>query len=557
MDLLQEVKDEERLMKPLTDRMDKDIALINVADRVLRDTTDNPKKIPNSVFVPLNDLAVFVTTVESYLYEAEEQCVVTSEDENLDTAEIETIIKAIWKSVDDRWSQGIGTGGKQLTFSPFTFQQTTRRGRTAHPCYFRIENGKLVSDLRAWDSRFATYRMDDDGYKWVAYHTIRSKSRLQVDYPDLKLPDSDQIEVRNIWTRKENIVYVDESIGLNEPHPCGYVPAVCQTVPLGSMLMDANSVQYEGESILLMVRDVFPELVRLASINQSLNMKELDHALQEGVEKEEMDGTPPPDHDKITDPRNVTKTTGGFTVVPIGELRQQARDLSQMLEARMQRGGISNFDLGTFNQTMSAVALIRVGQGRDKVYSPRLATHGLAKINLTKMAIKQILAEAERKKLRKINIDNQTYDLAILKEHYTIDFKYIIRDTTIEVAKQSLAVSQKNLIPRISILRDTLQRDDPDGDVRELYSEEAELLFPNIKRKRILKALAEKAEKGDEDAQQDLEIGLAELGMTIDQLFAGQLPPVQPVAAEKPPQPMVDLFDTTGGAVSNMTKGAT
>jgi len=556
-DLLQEVKDEEKANQSLWDRMDGDIALINVSDRILRDATDKPKKIPNSVFVPLNDLLVFVTTVESYLFEAEEQTKVTSEDENLDTAEIEAIIKAMWQSVDERWSQGIGTGGKQLTFSPFVYQQTTRRGRVTIPCCCEIVDGELVANLRAWDSRFFTYRMSDKGYAWQSYLTHRSANRTLIDYPELngKIDkDRVELEIRNIWTPEENIVYVDGTEALRVPHDYKKVPGVIQIVPLGSMLMDADSGQYEGESILLMVRDVFPELMRLASIIQSLNIKELDHALQEQVDKEDMDDVPPRKHDDITDPRSVTKTPGGFTQIPIGELRQQARDLAQMLEVRLQRGGISNFDMGTFNQAMSAVALIRVGQGRDKVYSPRLGTHGLAKKNLTKMAIKQILAEADKKKVRSIKINGQTYDLAILKEEYAIDFEYTIKDTTIEVAKQSLAVSQKGLIPRKSILRDTLHRDDPDGDERELYSEEAEILFPNIKRYRILKALAEKAEKGDDDAQVEVEMGLAELGITIDQLFSGQLPPVVPPVATKPQEPMIDMFDTTGGAASQMMK---
>src|SRR3990167_876105 len=110
-----------------------------------------------------------------------------------------------------------------------------------------------------------------------------------------------------------------------------------------------------------MIRDIFPELMRYASIIQSLNMKELDHALQErSLKPEDMDGTPPPEHDAITNPRNVTKTTGAFDAVPIGELKAMAESLHQMLEVRMQRGGINNFDMGTFNQAMSAVALIRV-----------------------------------------------------------------------------------------------------------------------------------------------------------------------------------------------------
>jgi len=550
--LLSEIQEKENELAPVTRRMDADTELIEVSERVLMDTGNPPAKIPNSIYVPLNDIKVFATTVESFLFDSDEQIEVTSEDENLDTAEIEAIIGAMWDAVDSRWSQGIGTGGRQFTYKPFTFQQTTRRGRTSHICAFRFENGVLVPDLRGWDSRYVAYRMDEKGLKWKSYLTTRSASTVRDEYPDAKnLPDAGDLQVRNIWTRKENIVLVGETEVLNVPHDYGYVPGVYQTVPLGSMTADVNSRAYEGESIFLMIRDLFPELVRLASYIQTLNSKEVDHALQEKVVPEDMDGNPPPDHDAVTDPRRVTKTTGGFTPIPIGELRAMAEWLHQMLETRMQRGGLSNFDMGTFNQAMSAVALIRIGSGRDRVYSPRLSTYGLAKINLTRMMIKQILHEVEKRKIKTLKINGQTYDLAILKTEYKLDYKYTIKDPTLDVAQQSLAVSQKGIIPKLSILRDTLKRKDPDGDIRELYSEEAEVFFPNIKRKRILKALAEKAEKGDEDAQQDLDIGLAELGISIDQLYAGNLPPVQPQVPEPAAEPMVDLFDN---AASNMTR---
>ena len=552
IDYLKAMKDKEYDEQALTDRQDNDIKLINVVDRVLRDTADKPKKIPNSLFVPLNDLLVFVTTVKAYLGDAQEQVEVTSEDENLDTAEIESFIRAFWKEVDNRWRKGKGTGGKQRTFSPFIYEQTVERGRVAVPSLCRIENGELVADLRCWDSRFVRSVTD----KWMGYLMTRSSAAIKLEYPDLlSLPDKELLSVRSILTPEDEIIYVEDVEALRIPHPYKEVPGVVGIVPLGSMRADADSLQYEGESILLMVRDIFPELMRYASIIQSLNMKELDHALQEKVDREDMDGSPPPEHDKLTDPRSVIKTIGGFTPMPLGELRAMASRLENMLESRMQRGGINNFDMGVFNQAMSAVALIRIGQGRDKVYNPRLGTHGLAKQDLTAMAIKQILQEAEEKKVRSLKIGRQTYDLAILKEEYDIEFKYSIKDTTIEAARQSMAVSQRGLIPRISILRDTLGREDPEGDLRELYSEEAELLFPNIKRKRILKALYEKAKKGDDDAQDDLDLGLAELGITIDQLFSGQSPPAKPPEEVKPEQPMVPLFDEGRGAANKTILG--
>lgn len=541
-DYLQQMLDKEKYLQPLTRRMDDDTALLNITDRVLRDAADNPARIPNSIFVPLNDLQIYMSVVKSFLGDAEEQVTVESEDENLDTAEIESFIKAFWREVDNRWRRGDGTGGKQWTFSPFIYEQTLERGRVVVPSLCRIENKQLVADLRAWDSRWTAVQPGE----WIGYKMTRDLPRLLKEYPQIrgKVPDrTELLTVRNILTPEEEIVFVEELEVLRIPHKFDGLPGVTEIVPLGSMRADADSLKYEGESALALFRDIFPQLMIYVSTIQSLNLKELDHALFERVDQQDMDANEPVEHDQLTNPRAVTKTTGGFFTVPLGELKAMAESLRQMLESRMERAGLNNFDTGTFTQQMSGVALLAVGKGRIRTLAPRLDTHGLAKKDLTEMAIQQILKDAERKGIRQLKVGRQTYDLAVLKEEYDIDFSYKITDATMDVARQSLAVSQRGLIPQESILRDTLQREDWQGDIRALRLEQAEVLFPNIKRKRIIMAAAEAAEKGDDDAALERDMMLDELGLTLDQLHSGQLPPVASPVEEKPQQPMVPLFE--------------
>jgi len=547
MDYLQLAKAKETEWGPLFGRMDQDRDLVNLIKYILRDTEPQPKPIPHAVSVTLNDPSVFATNIEASLGQANEQVTVTSENKDLDTTDIETLIKACFTAADTRLSQ-IG----RFPLVPFIDQQTCRRGRTAARCMFRFEQKKLVCDIMPWDTRFVTYSYDKDGLLWAAYHTVRSPDLVLAEYPDLKgKVDEKQktLNVRDIWAKDGNQVWVEDVKAFEDGHKYNKVPVVIRVVPLGSMLVD--SLEFEGESIFLMIRDIIPELNRIASLIQSLNQKELDHALQEKVDREDMDAVSPAEHDQVTNPRAVTKTTGGFTPVPIGELRQQASLLNEMLERRMQRGGISNFELGTFSQAMSAVALIKIGQGRDQVFMPRLGTRGLLKQGLAEMFIEQILEGPE--KARSVQVGRQTFELAPLKEEYDIEFKYSVHDASVDVARQSLATAQRGLLPDKVILRDTLQREDPDGDQRDLYSQQAEQLFPIIKMKRILRALAEKAEKGDEDAQQDLELGLAQMGVTLDQMMAGQVPTGQ--TEEPTKEPMAPLFDM-GSPVSRMTQGA-
>ena len=404
MDYLALAKAKETEWGPLFGRMDQDRDLVNLIKYILRDTEPQPKPIPHSVSVTLNDPSVFATNIEASLGQANEQVTVTSENKNLDTTDIETLIKACFTAADTRLSR-IG----RFPLVPFIDQQTCRRGRVAARCLFRFEQKKLVCDIMPWDTRFVTYSYDKDGLSWAAYHTIRSPDLVLAEYPDLKGKvdeKQEMLNVRDIWAKDGNQVWVEDVKAFEDGHKYNKVPVVIRVVPLGSMLVD--SLEFEGESIFLMIRDIVPELNRIASLIQSLNQKELDHALQEKVDREDMDAVSPAEHDQVTNPRAVTKTTGGFTPVPIGELRQQASLLNEMLERRMQRGGISNFELGTFSQAMSAVALIKIGQGRDQVFMPRLGTRGLLKQGLAEMFIGQILEGPE--KVRSVQVGRQTLD---------------------------------------------------------------------------------------------------------------------------------------------------
>ncbi|MBA7699797.1 hypothetical protein ES703_108500 [subsurface metagenome] len=103
---------------------------------------------------------------------------------------------------------------------------------------------------------------------------------------------------------------------------------------MGSMLADKESLQYQGESIFFLIRDLVPELNRLVSIIQSLNMKALDAAmLWKGPAGE---GGKAPAYDQLTEPGTITTAAigGGAEPVAYGELKRSAYLLHSMIESR-------------------------------------------------------------------------------------------------------------------------------------------------------------------------------------------------------------------------------
>ena len=536
MDYKQAVKDKKRDVKALEERMDADRDLVNLAAYTLNDVDNH--KIPHAISVTLNDPAVFAANVESSLGNATEQVVVESDDKNVDTAYIEEFVRA---ALGDANTRQISQG--RWALNPFFDQQTCRRGRAGARCLFRIEEDKLIADIVPWDTRYMYYEVGPKGFAWQAYETTRSKGMILAEYPDATV-NGKSGEVLDIWSPEHNEVHVDGQLVLEQPHTYGVTPVCFQMVPLGSMLADKDSMQHQGESIFFLIRDLHPELNRLVSIIQSLNVKALDAALQ----LKSQAGTGllnPPSHDEVTAPDAVIPMDigGGLEPVPYGDIKQSAILLHSIIETRVQRGSLSNLDLGIMgNQPWSAVALVEIGEGRDQVFLPRLGARGLLKQQLAHMAIEQVQNLGVSTVELGPRGHRRSFNVAKLEGEYEVTFKYFIKSPKVDIARFSMAAAAGDLIPDKAKRRDILQREDPDEDERQLRWEEAEMLSPAIKIDRTIRNLLEMAKRGDKDAAYEAEILSAEMGVNLQQMLAGSAAQIPTPGKAQEPQPLVPLL---------------
>ena len=536
----------EREATGLHGRMDQDRLLVELAKYTLQDV--NNKDVPNSISVTLNDPGVFATNVESALSNASEQIEAESEDKSLDTAYIEDLVRASFASANSR----LVKGGK-WPLNPFLDQQMCRRGRGAARVLFRIDKktNTLITDIGEWDSRFVYCKVGPDGLEWAAYESWRKKGLIKAAYPkaDITGADDDEGMVWDILDKEKEQIWVDEVHAFEQkyPHPYNHVPVVIQLVPMGSMLADKESLSHQGESIFFLIRDLVPELNRLVSIIQSLNLKALDNALlwksEKGIE------ATPPKYSKLTKPGSMTATDigGGAEPVAYGELKRSAYLLHTMIETRIQRGSLSNLDLGIMgNQPWSAVALIEIGEGRDQVFLPRLGARGLLKQQIAEMIIEQIISTGASSVEIGSRGHKRSFNVSKLQGAYEIAFNYFIKSPKTDVARFSMATAAGNLISEKAKRRDILQREDPEEDERQLRWEAAERLSPAIKMNRTIKSLVEMAKRGDKDALFEAEILSAEMGMNLKQMIAGDTKQIPKPGKEEAPQPLVPLFG--GGA---------
>ena len=498
------------------------------------------KKVSNIINITLNRPAVFAANVISALGKTNEQRIVETEDKKLDTAYIEDFQKAGFDSANDRLRR---QGRPQL--NPFADTQLCIRGRSAARCIFQMVDDVLRTDITPWDTRYVTHETGIDGLKWGAFKAKRQKGLIEAEYEEelakYKVTITKSAEVLDIWSTEHNEVWVAEKKILEQEHSFGFCPVCIQIVPLGygAILLGEDRIKYEGESIFFLIRDVIPELNRLASIMQTLNL--ISVAPPAGwASKAGQTATPPEREDALgMGALTAIDEGGGVKTVDYGDAKRAAMHAYSMLDKALQEGSLSSIDLGTLQFQLSAVALIEIGEGRDQVFLPRLQGKALLNEQLAEMFTRQVIQIGGSVELGTPG-HKRTFDISKLEGEYETTFNYFVKSPKTDAGLYTLAAAAGNLIPDKAKRRDILQREDPDGDEKQLRWEEAERLSPAIKINRTVKALIE--------MEEDFEAELlsAEMGVNLKQMLAGDMSQKIKPEPEEQPKQVVPLLGQGG-----------
>ena len=371
-------------------RHDEDADFFNMVSNTKKLLDANDKEIPNSVHVLLNDIATFTWEVETELNSAIEQRVVTSKDKRFDTAYVEGFIEAAFKEADKLLAlKGM------FPFDPFIDQQTFKRGRVACESFFHFDKGEFIADLTPFDTRYVVRENDKKGLYYLASKFFRSASQVLLEYPEAEghVSSSMDNEVLLILARDVGQIWIGDKLIKEVKNKLGYVNAVYRMVPMGSMLQDKNTIQYQGESGIFLIRLLFKELERIASVIQSISLKAVDQALQ--IQKPAADSagnaSPVLTGDELNEPSSVNETPEGsrYELMPLGQLQSIYVQLYQMIQERMQRGTSQRFRNVANPPTATQIMLEAQEQGN--IVFPRLNTRGLLKQDLSYMFIKQTI----------------------------------------------------------------------------------------------------------------------------------------------------------------------
>ncbi len=524
-------KNKKQEMSTLFKRMTDDNELITNVNYVMKDAQD--KAIKNVINVTGNRPMVFASFVEAALNRADEKLYVESDDEKIDTSEIENAIKRIFSQTNSqRRKKGL------FSIESYIDQQNCRRGRSiARLITNENEDGTLDIEITPWDTRYVTYEMGTDGLGWGAFEMIKTKEMVESEDWAIEkgfTPSGKLANEVDIWTPEGNLIYVDGQLVNEQPHEFGYTPLCLQIVPIGSMLADEGNIKYEGESIFFLIRHLIPEFNRLVSILQTHNMRSVKSAMQQVLDA----GGTPSDYEEVTAMGAVTATNvvGGIHPIHYEDVKQSAILILQQISKEIDDGSLSPIMLGDLPGPMSAVALVQIEQGQGQVFMPRLGARGLLKQQLAEMAINQILQTGTSSVMLGTKGHKKLFKTSKLEGEYEIVFSYANKSPETDFARLTMAKQYKDVLDEETILTDILKRDDPEGDLNRIRRERLRAISPTLQIYDGLMSLSELYEDGDESIASEIDIVEAELGVNLDSIKAGILPQAtQPKGGETTP----------------------
>lgn len=514
IDYIRLIKEKEEEEASLYKRMQVDSDMLYLKKYVMRDT--HAHKVPDIINVTLNKPAVFAANVLSSLGGTSQQTVVEAGKESFDGHYVEEFQDAAYNAANARLQRR----GFPL-LNPFADTQLCLRGRTARRVLFRMEDDVLIPDIATWDGRYIRYEMGEKGPIWCAYKTTRSKALIE-EYYHFEIKGK-TAEVVDIWDDEHNEVWIEGKKRLEQEHSYGYTPIVIQTVPLGygDILLDTNRIEHVGESIFFLIRDIIPELDRLVTILQTLNMK----AIKPPTQYPNKDGkdAEPPEYDEAMSMGAITSVDlqGGLKPVDYGDAKQAAQMIYGILEKAEQEGSVSSIELGNLQFPLSAVALVEIGEGQDRVFLPRLQTKALLNQQTAEMFTKQVIEIGGTVELGTPG-HKRKFVTHKLEGEYETTYKYFVKSPKTDIARMSVAAAAKEFYDFETILTDILQVEDPKLIMQRRYSQLAETIDLNTANPvlihRVILNLLDLAEKGDDNAAREARM------MTIAMAARGVMP---------------------------------
>jgi len=500
-----EIEEKAQEFKSLWTRQDTDRDHYWLKPYEMKMIDDETKAVPRIVNLTLNDPATFAYRAIGMLQLASPQIVVEGENLADDfTSYIEHCLTDFYMTIDRNLSP------LQLSLFPVVAEQSSIRGSVAAQNLTRKgKDGKLIVDVRPLDTRYQVYDMGMTGLNWHAYITRKTRSYINERFK-YDIGEGKQSEiVYDCYSRKRHYGWVGSGTGAiqvedsihpyaNENNGEGYVPVVVQKVPAGSMLADEDNIAHDGESIFALNRNLYPEMNRLATVLHNITIASFFGALQYASEAGEKK--------RVTSPPYglgvvvAVEKGGGFSLIPVSDIRNATRLLYSMISTRIQKGSFPETAFGTLTFPLSFIALTKLIEATDQTITPRLQCFALFYRALSEMFIQQVQMFNTSFELG-VKGHKKTYEPSKLAGEYTIGYRYYSESKEQRVANITEAQASRGLFSDDYIRREIMHHPNPDEEMNKLRDEQAEKADPAVGLYRRVHSLIDAAHNSTGEVQ--------------------------------------------------------
>ena len=516
-------QDGNSLKSLLNARQDADKLILYLDEYILKDA--KKQKVPGTISMTHNRAATFAAFVIAELGVASEQYTVESMQKGFDAAYVENFRKAAFEAADENLAM---MGMRKL--DPWLNFHGSIRGGAAARCGFGMKTftdvkgrlqRELVTDIAPWDVRFSVFERGSMGLTYAGIKTTESRDDIEAQYGEsLKkfriTLTAKEYEFLEAWDTGVQQVWVGGKLIFEEENKWGFVPVVHKTVTLGSMLADTDSLEHEGESIFWLIRLAIPEMNRLMSIMQTLNMTSIKPPVAWKMTKGK--GKVPAYTDVMTMSKIIgAEIGGGPERISFGDAQASAQIALANLDTQMREASTSALDLSLIDSPpASGIRAIIAGENRGQLLNPRLNLRGDMKIGLGDMLTEQVDQIGGSIEMG-VKGHKEIWDTGKLKGPYSTKVEYFIKSGAVTAGQASLAASLGILISDDDKRIDILKRQDPVRDKKRLALQELGRQNPQIKT--YLDIMAVRGEEPDLAYVQAM--ASLQIDVTLDALLAG------------------------------------
>jgi len=448
--------------KHIFQRMDEDEKLWTQEPYVLKDAKG--ETLDDVISVTMNNARVFGERVMAVLNESKELIEINGQRNGKELDGHETAV------IEDWWYDLMYLANENLNqvlmpdLDTYIWEQISIRGRAGARILLSQDRNGFDVDILPVDMRKCVYSVGRRGLSRVAFWDTLDKTMCREEYPDYR-PTGESITRWDCWDNLEEVIFLDGKFYEAIPNKLLHPPFVIQLCQQGTFLdTSSRALRMQGDSIFSANRELYPELNRIASILETMNMLSLaPPQVLKSVSGKKLPDEPIYRLGRIL----ALETTEGLQKIEGPDIQASGRFFQAMLDGALQRGSISNIDWGNLQFQLSQVAIATLAGASRQVFTPRIKTGERFKRMLCREAIWQFKAFDMSANIGRTG-KKRTYTATDLAGDYTVDFEYLTALPEETAAAYGLATMARSWMDDRSIRKNILRYRDYD-DIDEKY----------------------------------------------------------------------------------------